>query len=159
MAESSPENPIRFDLGLGRIGWNENAARAGSEELADARRLVVLPSSVFTSVAAHLDAEALSSVGAATGRRVGERVVSHFGGTEAVRAAPLEAVVTLLAKEVSLLGFGALKLEQWGRAIVFVVEHPVANLDSFTAALVASAVETATGSPARRIAAAGQPSV
>jgi hypothetical protein len=90
------------------------------------------------------------------GAPIGQRVASRFAGdgTEGVRAASIEGVVDHLGGELALLGLGALALERWGHALVLVLDHsPLpASGDALLEAVLASALEAATGRPAQALA-------
>lgn len=103
-----------------------------------------MPSAAIDALAENHPA-AVVELGLALGKAVGVRVASRLGGDTGVRASALEAVVSHLAGELAVAGFGAVHVERWGRALVVVVTNPVSNHDGFASSVVAGALSAATG--------------
>lgn len=127
-----PNGAVRFDL--------KNGAAA------DARgaRLMVLPAAALEDIEQE-HPEAVEAIGEALGRACGARVAARLGGESGVRNATLEIVVSHLAGELAVAGFGSLHLERWGRALVCVVTNPALAGDAFCGAVLAAAVGAAAG--------------
>src|SRR5438132_13670003 len=101
-----PNGSVRFDL------------KSGAASDAKGQRLVLWPSASVES----LDSSAQEKLGNDLGRACGARAAARLGGGDAgVRGAGLEHVVTHLAGELAVAGIGAVHVERWGRAMVFVV--------------------------------------
>lgn len=124
-----PSGAVRFDLKSGA------ASDAGGD------RLVLLPKAALEAIGP----EALGRLGGALGRACGARAAARLGGAAGVRAGQLEIVVSHLAGELALVGFGAVHIERWGRALVLVVENAVIASDAFVGSVLAAALEGATG--------------
>jgi hypothetical protein len=139
-----PSKAVTFDLGSGLVHL----------EGAPSRTLV--PAEALGALCASAGPEATAAFGRAMGAPIGQRVASRFAGdgTEGVRAASIEGVVDHLGGELALLGLGALALERWGHALVLVLDHsPLpASGDALLEAVLASALEAATGRPAQTLA-------
>ena len=132
-----PQRAIRFDLTRGSVH------AAGDE------RTVLLPARVISDLIAAAGAEVGAVAAHQIGGSMGKRVSDQLGGSEGVRSSPLEAVVSGLAAELSVAGFGVFSLERWGRAVVLTVEHAPAIEGGFIAAMLQGALETASGQPVR----------
>jgi hypothetical protein len=124
-----PSNAVRFDL------------KSGAASDGKGQRLVLVPSASVES----LDTDAQAKLGSDLGRACGARAATRLGGDAGVRAAPLEQVVTHLAGELAVAGIGAVHVERWGRAMVFVVTNPSVASDSFLAAALAGALGAVSG--------------
>ncbi len=127
---------VRFDLPRGSVHG------AGEE------RAVLLPTSVFAELVLAAGPEVAVSIALQMGEAMGKRVAQRLGGRDGVREATLEAMVTALAAEISLAGLGALSVERWGKAMVFVIHNVPAVEHKFLAALFEGAIASSTGSPA-----------
>jgi hypothetical protein len=125
--------PLKFDLATGQV------------RTAAGEQLLVIPLSSLEEIASTGGANAASRVARGLGVAIGRRVVRGLGSTEGVRKASLEALVTSLAFEVAVAGWGSLTLERWGKALVLALDHaPVADLAIVTA-LLEGALETLAG--------------
>jgi len=128
---------VRFDLPRGAV-----LAAEGE------RALLVSPDAL-----AHLIAAAGEEIGAIVatqvGASMGKRAIERLGGPFALHHASVEDVVTALAVEVAVAGFGALALERWGRAMVLTVDH--APIEGFVAPMLQGAIEAATGKTVRAV--------
>lgn len=123
---------VQFDLGRGTVQAYGEA------------RSVLIPASALDEVA-RIDAGAAAALGRSVGAAMGGRIATRLGGIDGVRAAALEAVLSQLAGELSVAGFGVCVLERWGRALVVTIEQPAVTSDDLVAALVEAAISGATG--------------
>lgn len=123
---------VRFDLPQGSV-------HAGDDE-----RVVLFPVTALAELAREAPPATIEAVGRALGDALGKRVAAGLGGAEGVRGATLEAVITRLAGEAAVLGWGAVSLERWGRAMLLVVER-AALPEAMVAGAMASALARATG--------------
>jgi hypothetical protein len=128
---------VRFDLANGSV-------RAGEGE-----RLVLMPTSALEQLGKSAGVEVACGLSRTLGAAAGMAVLAHFGSSEAVRAAALEAVVEALGAELALSGWGAVSLERWGRAMVMRVEHAPVEEGQYVAALLEGALREATGRTVR----------
>ncbi len=103
-----PGKYYAFDLARGTVSTRHGA------------RMLVMSSdavaNLVASAAKHGDLTAVRALG----KRIGEEAHSSLGAE--VRGATPEAVATHAAGVLSLLGWGALSLERWGRALVIALE-------------------------------------
>jgi hypothetical protein len=130
---ASTERHVTFDLATGHI-------RSGGGE-----RLVFVPPSALDDLAGSAGVDPTSRFARAIGAAIGKRVTRELGSFEGVEGASLEAFVSKLAFEIALSGWGSLRIERWGRAMVVAVEHaPVAD-HRLVAALIEGAIEAAAG--------------
>ena len=136
---------VRFDLPRGSVHG------AGEE------RGVLLPASVFAELFLAAGPEVAVSIAFQMGQSMGKRVAQRLGGRDGVWEATLEGVVTALAAEISLAGLGALSLERWGKAMLFVIHNGPVIEAKFFAALFEGAVASSTGSPAKCAVVASDP--
>lgn len=127
---------VRFDLPRGSVHG------AGEE------RAVLLPASIFADLIFAAGPEVAVSIALQMGESMGKRVALRLGGRDAVRQATLEEMVTALAAEVSLAGLGALSLERWGKAMLFVLHNAPSIENKFLTALFEGALASSTGSAA-----------
>ncbi len=111
-----PTEAVTFDLQFGHIHLDGAPTRV----MVPADALVALCQAAGdeeTATFAH-------TIGEAIGRRVGVRLAGGSANRhDAARAARLEAVVTQLAGELAVLGFGSVSAERWGKALVLVVDQ------------------------------------
>jgi hypothetical protein len=132
---------VTFDLSRGQIQKEDE-----SRVLVSAKALLALCQAA--------GADATSAFARGAGEAIGEAIARRFvsAGGEA-KGAPIEAVVEHLAGELAVAGFGALSIERWGRALVFVVDRAPggAESDSLLAPLLASAVSKAAKVEARSV--------
>jgi hypothetical protein len=127
------ERHVTFDLATGKV-------RSSGDE-----RLVFVPPSALDDLASSVGVEAASRFARAIGVAVGQRVARKLGSSEGVLGASLEAFVSELALEVALSGWGSVRIERWGRAMVVVVEHAPISNHRLIAALIEGAIEAAAG--------------
>src|SRR5690606_36295904 len=141
-----------FDLAFGHIHLDGAPHRV----MIPARALVKL----CRAAGEEETAELAHGVGEAMGRRVALRLAPDGSGDgddgkarrqAAVRTAGLERVVAELAGEMAIAGMGCVSAERWGKALVLVLERsPFGDDgDDFVAAVLQSALQTMTASPAR----------
>jgi hypothetical protein len=139
-APFDPSRAVTFDLSSGQV------------HLQDSLATVIVPASALADLCSTAGEEATARFGRAIGQAMGKRVASRLGGPEAsraeVEASTIEGFVEHLGGELALSGLGALSLERWGRALVFVVDRgPTPAL--LVSTLFEAALEAATGRSAR----------
>lgn len=127
-----PNGAVRFDL------------TNGSASDARGTKFVLVPSSALEALD-RTTPGALAHIGSEVGRACGARILAKLGAESEVRAATLDVIVTHLAGELAIAGLGAVSLEQWGKALVVVLNSPNVNSDGFLAAALAGAVSVAAG--------------
>jgi hypothetical protein len=128
---------VRFDLASGSV-------RAGEGE-----RLVLMPTSALQQLGKSAGVDVACGLSRTLGAAAGMAVLARFGTSDAVRAAPLEAVLEALGAELALSGWGAVSLERWGRAMVMRVEHAPVEEEQYVAALLEGALRESTGRAVR----------
>jgi hypothetical protein len=138
---SAVRRTVEFDLPMGRV-------RLGEEESA---RAVVVPAAALLAMARVAGSVAAAELGHAIGGRLGRRVAARLAGAEGVRGSAVERVASELAHELSLVGFGLLSLERWGRALVVAIDDAPASTpaapedDVLLASIVESMFAAASG--------------
>ncbi|MCK6591126.1 MAG: hypothetical protein L6Q76_26535 [Polyangiaceae bacterium] len=140
-----PSKAVTFDLGNGLV------------HVEGAPSLLLVPGEALAELCAAAGPEAVAAFGRSIGEPMGQRLASRFAaaGVEgAVGGASLDAVVDHLGGEIAVAGLGSLELERWGHALVLVIDHsPLgAGGDALIEALLAAAIETATGKRVRTLA-------
>jgi len=127
-----PSRAVTFDLAKGQV------------HLDGAPHRVLVPSEALAKLVASASAETRREFARALGEPLGRRLASRLGDP---KTATLQAVVEHLGGELALLGLGALSLERWGRALVFVVDgSPFGKEgDELLAATLEAALAEATG--------------
>jgi hypothetical protein len=144
------ERHVTFDLATGQV-------RSGGDE-----RVVFVPPSALDelasspSSASSFGVEAASRFARAIGAAVGRRAARKLGSSEGVLGASLEAFVSELALEVAVSGWGSLRIERWGHAMVVVVEHAPVEDHRLMAVLVEGAIEAAAGRPVHGVLLGGE---
>jgi hypothetical protein len=148
MPTFDPSRCVTFDVEHGHV------------ELSDGEAQLLVPVSALVSAAAGGVAgrDLGRAIGAAALARVAKRIGAGLAKTgtmpppsnawEAVRGAPLEVVVDLLGGELAVIGVGNLRVERWGRALVFVLDP--CTIGEAGDALLCGALEGALGGVARR---------
>jgi len=130
---------VTFDLSRGQIQKEDE-----SRLLVSATALVALCQAAGP--------EATTSFGHAAGSAIGEAIARRFerAGTD-TKGSSIESVIEHLGGELAIAGFGALSIERWGRALVFVIDRAPGSTegDRLLAPLLASAVSKATKVEAR----------
>jgi hypothetical protein len=130
---------VTFDLSRGQI------------QKEDEPRLLVSAKALLALCQA-AGADAMSAFAHGAGDTIGAAIARRFerAGGDA-KGAPIETVVEHLGGELALAGLGALSIERWGRALVFVVDRAPGGTDGdrLLAPLLASAVSKATKVEAR----------
>jgi len=130
---------VTFDLSRGQI-QKEDEPRL----LVSAKALLALCHAAGT--------DATSAFAHTAGAAIGDAIARRFerAGGDA-KGAPIDSVVEHLGGEIALAGFGALSIERWGRALVFVVDRTTGGTDGdrLLAPLLASAISNATKVEAR----------
>jgi hypothetical protein len=114
-----PARSVTFDLEQGHV------------ELADGGAHVLVPADALSALLAGESSARVfgRTIGAAAMERVGFRVADAHGSSardahlvrDTLRAASIDTVVELLGGELALLGLGSLRIEQWGRTMLFVL--------------------------------------
>jgi hypothetical protein len=132
MAGFDPTHAVRFELPRGQV-------IAG-----DGERSVVLSCSVLDDLVLVAGTEAAGVVGRALGASIGRRIAARMGGARGVRIASLDEVVTEVAGELAVAGFGVASIERWGRALVVAVDRPAVRDLPFLASIVEGMLEGAT---------------
>jgi hypothetical protein len=139
-APFDPTRAVTFDLSMGQV------------HLQDSQPTVIVPAVALADLCAAAGTEATAGLGRAWGQALGRRLLARLGGPHGSRdeidGASLQVFVEHLGGELALAGLGALTLERWGRALVFVVEGGVAPT-ALVCALFEGALEAATGRVAR----------
>jgi hypothetical protein len=117
-----PSRGVVFDLAEGRI------------ELSDGDPYLMVPVAALSALAAgQTDARGLGrAIGGKVALRVAKRLAMPIGrsGTmppsatlgAALRQASIETLVELLGGELAILGLGSLRIERWGKAMIFVLD-------------------------------------
>ncbi len=141
-----PSRGVAFDLGNGRI------------ELSDGDPYVMVPASALAALAAgQTDARGLGrAMGVKVAGRVAKRLAVPIGrsGTmppsasqgAAIRQASIETLVEMLGGELALLGLGSLRIERWGKAMLFVLDPcgVDARADEMVLGVIEGALSVAT---------------
>ncbi|MDB4994286.1 MAG: hypothetical protein JWM74_1718 [Myxococcaceae bacterium] len=130
---------VRFDLGRGTV----KMGGAGQPSVGLEERAVLLPEDVLADLVAAAGPEVSAVAGRQLGASMGKRLADRLGGHLAVRDGSFEAVISALAAEVSVSGFGTVRMERWGRALVLVVEHAPRIDGGFVSAMLQGAIEAA----------------
>lgn len=131
---STSGSRVTFDLEKGHV------RHAGQD---NARQLVV-PASVFARLLAASKDEALAAA-RELGHVVGERVSSTKRPDTSI-----DEGLAAIAEELGLVGIGAVSMEKWGRAVLFVVDDAPDLRDDFFAALLEGTLsEVVTTHPVR----------
>jgi hypothetical protein len=129
-----PARSISFDLGRGEV-------RLTSGE----QHILLSPSVVSTLLERSPFAR---EIGRSSGEAIAERARNRArSADETLRGVHLAKVVDLVGGELALLGIGNLRIERWGKALLFVLDPcPLdARADSFLAGLIEGAVYVAGG--------------
>jgi hypothetical protein len=140
-SESAPTQGVTFDLTHGQ-------AHLG---VGDSGRVVVVPAQALVHLANAAGDVATIALGHALGKELGARVSARLSGSSAergagaVREAGIELVTRELATELASVGLGTFGFEQWGRALVAIVDDAPAGSDVLLGAVVEAMVASATG--------------
>jgi hypothetical protein len=141
-APFDPTRAVTFDLSSGQV------------HLQDSLATVIVPASALADLCSTAGDDATARFGRAIGEAMGKRVAGRLGGPEAsraqVEASTIDGFVEHLSGEFALTGMGALSLERWGRALVFVLDRGAAPT-MLVATLFEAALQAATGRSARCI--------
>jgi hypothetical protein len=121
-----PKKAVGFDLATGQVCLSDN------------ERAVIVPAAALSAVIAAAGETAARELGRSLGRTVGGRVGN-------VREQKIEDVVSVLARELAVVGLGTLALERWGRALVVTVSDAGVDHDGFLAAVVEGMLAAASG--------------
>lgn len=127
-----PTSAVRFDLSR------------GSAQDSGGGRLCLVPAAALSALTSAAGSSASTLFGRSVGEACGARVASRLGGNGGVGSARTEDVVTNIAGELSMAGFGLFSLERWGRALVVRLENTAVEDDVFLSAVVEGALAAAT---------------
>jgi hypothetical protein len=144
MNAQSKTGPVDFDLTRGRVDTGGD------------HRVVLVPVPVLSELAELAGLESIKEIARSVGVSFGRRVAAKLGSADAVAGASLEAVVSALAVEVAVSGWGALRLERWGKALVLVVDHAPDLPTGALASLLEGAVEAAAAREVHAVALNGE---
>jgi hypothetical protein len=131
MNAQSKTGPVDFDLARGRVDTGGD------------HRVVLVPVPVLSEMAKLAGLESIKEIARSVGVSFGRRVAAKLGSGDGVTRSSLEGFVSSLASEIAVSGWGALRLERWGKALVLVVEHAPDLPTGALAALLEGAVEAA----------------
>ena len=137
-SSESYSRAVRFDLDQGRI------------DVGDRRPHVLVPIEALASLASGaVDIRAFAhGLGAAAAVRAAGKLDPSHGKSprEALRAADPQALVDRLGGEFALFGFGNLRTERWGQALLFVFDPCLFDErgDELLLGLIEGAVSMAT---------------
>jgi len=141
-APFDPTRAVTFDLSSGQV------------HLQDSPSTVIVPAAALADLCASAGEEATARFGRAIGEAMGKRIAGRLGGPQASRAevetATIEGFVEHLGGEFALTGMGAVTLERWGKALVFVLDRGALPA-GLVAALFEAALQVATGRSVRCI--------
>jgi hypothetical protein len=135
--------PVTFDLATGQV------------ETDTGERLLLVPLSALDELAESAGVETASRLARGVGVSMGRRLAARLGSTDGVRAASLEALVTELALQIALSGWGSLSLERWGKAMVMIVDNAPVRERAIVASLIEAALQTAAGREVHGVVLAG----
>lgn len=144
MNSQSKTGPVDFDLARGRVDTGGD------------HRVVLVPIAALGELEKLAGLETTKKLARSMGVSFGRRVAAKLGSGDGVAKASLEAFVSALAAEVAVSGWGALRLERWGRALVLVVEHAPELPTGALAALLEGAVEAAAAREVHAVALNGE---
>ena len=114
--------------------------------------VVVLPAQALETLLHASPAASRVDMGRDVGYVMGRMIAARLGGSDEVRSAPIEKVVTELATEVAMLGLGLVHFERWGSALVVGISGgPLAKQTEMLAGLLGGAISSATGAHAAAI--------
>jgi hypothetical protein len=143
---------VRFDLNRGRVTLRD-ASGASDEQSSRA----LLPVDALAALLQQTPPDGVADVGHRIGSELGRRVRERLAGE--LESADAQTILDHLGGELALLGLGSLKLELWGRALVFALEgsalleaipgQPNDPASSLLAALVEGAVARGLGRDAK----------
>jgi hypothetical protein len=134
-------------MALGRFDPSTSVAfdlRRGAIELSGGGGQVLVPADALLALSQAADGEAARDFGARIGTEIGRRVGARLGDSA---TASIENVLELLAGELSVVGFGLLGLERWGRALVLTVQgSPFGGVgDGLIASVLEALIQRAFG--------------
>lgn len=133
-----PTRAIKFDLARGQMRDDEGNPR------------VNLPAHVVLRLCEQAGESAQKDFALGLGSDVGRRIVERLGQT--LTDASVEAWAEHLGGQLALLGLGDLGIEQWGKALVFIVDGAPAGTSSLVGQLLGAAVTRASGRSVQLIA-------
>lgn len=132
-----PSHSVKFDLGRGSVHLDGAGPR------------LLVPADALIELCNHAGGESLTNFGRQVGTEVGIRITQHWG--DGGQNISVEGFVEHFGGNLALLGFGALALERWGKALVFVIEgSPLgAAGDVLLAAVIEGALQRCMGRDGR----------
>lgn len=131
---------VRFDLTRGRVSLRD--------ETNDRRGIrAVVPMEALSALCREVSSEVVSDFGHRIGNDLGRRVAERL--SQQVQAANAQTIVDHLGGELALMGLGSLRLELWGKALVFALDESAllvesqGGADDAGARLIAAVIEGA----------------
>lgn len=140
-----PTRAIKFDLARGQMRDDEGTAR------------VNLPAHVLLRLCEQAGESAQKDFAQGLGSDVGRRIVERLG--KAMQDASVEAWTEHLGGQLALLGLGDLSIEQWGKALVLVIDGAPQGTASIVGPLLGAAITRASGRSVQLIAFENESSV
>jgi hypothetical protein len=136
-----PSKAVSFDLSRGLV------------HLDGAPSQLLVPAAALSALVAAAGAEATRAFGRALGEAIGLRVARRLATAGGLREVSTDAMIEHLGGELSIAGFGSLSLEQWGRALVLVVDQsPLAEAgDALLEEVLGSALASPSASRAQAV--------
>ena len=134
-----PSHSVKFDIGHGTV------------QLEGAGPRLLVPPDALLDLCKHAGGESLRDFGRKLGTESGRRLSGQLG--DSVQTAGIEGFVEHLAGNLALLGLGALSLERWGKAAVFVVERSPLGAagDELLGAVIEGLLQRALGRDVRTV--------
>lgn len=107
---------VRFDLERGRVTLRD---QSGVSDERSSRALI--PVDALAALCRGVPPDAVVDFGRGIGTDLGRRLAERLAGQ--LPGASPQTILDVLGGEVALLGLGSLRLELWGRALVFALEE------------------------------------
>ncbi len=140
------ERHVTFDLAKGQVKRD----RSGGDE-----RLVLVPPAALDDLGRAAGQEVARRFARTIGGGIGRRVAENLGSVDGALGASLEALVSELALEVAISGWGSLSVERWGRAMIVAIEYSPVEDPQLIEVLVEGAIEAAAGRAVRGVSLGG----
>ncbi len=132
----NPSDAVSFDLRRGRV------------QITGGTGHVLLPADAILALLRETQPEIARDLGRNIGTELGQRVATHFQRHEgSLNLASAMTVVEFLGGELALQGLGSLSVEQWGSALLFIVDDSPFGPDGseFVAVVLEAALQRAFG--------------